>query len=99
MILIQPRHFSSVGVDSKDMAATPQSTEEDMEVPEDVLKLSDIPQDFQKGWWRITSQETIRQILLSLNARGIRERNLQKQFHKHLADTKELLKTMPNGEG
>ena len=70
-----------------------------METSEDVLRLNDIPESCQRGWWRVTSQTTIRQILLNLNSRGIRERNLQKQFHKYLNDSKQLLKTMPNDQG
>ena len=74
--------------------------EEEMETSSlDVLLLDKIPEDCQKGWWRTTSQDTIRQILLNLNSRGIRERNLQKQFHRFLSDSKELLKSMPNDEG
>jgi hypothetical protein len=90
-----------VDVESKEEnAPTPQSTEEEsMEVSEDVLRLNDIPESCQRGWWRVTSQATIRQLLLNLNSRGIRERNLQKQFHKNLNDSKDLLKTMPNDQG
>ena len=100
LVLFSPAG-NSFGVESKEEnAPTPQSTEEEsMETSDDVLRLNDIPESCQKGWWRVTSQATIRQILLNLNSRGIRERNLQKQFHKNLNDSKELLKTMPNDQG
>ena len=71
----------------------------DQKSVDSVLQLDKIPPDNQRGWWRITSQATIRQILLNLNGRGIRERNLQKQFHKSLNDSKELLRVMCNKSG
>ena len=82
-----------------DVTETAPLTEEASPPPEDPLLLDRIPDRYTKGWWRVTCHETIRHLLVNLNCRGIRERNLQKQFHKQLADSKELLKFMPNDDG
>lgn len=38
----------------------------------------------QRGWWRITNPEVFKELNNCLNVRGIREKNLQKSFERHV---------------
>ncbi|XP_076324451.1 bromodomain adjacent to zinc finger domain protein 2B-like isoform X5 [Tachypleus tridentatus] len=46
-------------------------------------KLSSLPPEYRKGWWRITDSEQLKTLLNALHPRGIRERHLQRQFQKY----------------
>ncbi|XP_023228332.1 bromodomain adjacent to zinc finger domain protein 2B-like isoform X1 [Centruroides sculpturatus] len=41
-----------------------------------------IPLELQRGWWRITDSEQLKQLLNALHPRGIREKMLKKQLQK-----------------
>ncbi|KAI0984358.1 hypothetical protein GJ496_006960 [Pomphorhynchus laevis] len=43
-----------------------------------------IPPEMQNGWWYINDIETIRALLMSLNKRGIREKNLYRSITKNI---------------
>lgn len=38
--------------------------------------------EYQKGWWKVSDQEQLRQLQKCLHPRGIREKNLQKTIQK-----------------
>lgn len=39
--------------------------------------------DKQRGWWRISDSEQLKSLIVALNVRGIREKNLQKLLEKN----------------
>ncbi|XP_052742957.1 bromodomain adjacent to zinc finger domain protein 2B isoform X8 [Bicyclus anynana] len=44
-----------------------------------------VPKDLRYGWWRITEEEQLKQLLEALHPRGVRERELHASFLHHLA--------------
>jgi len=38
----------------------------------------------QRGWWRITNPDTVKELLSCLTVRGIRERSFQKNLERYL---------------
>lgn len=43
-----------------------------------------IPEEFKKGWWKISEEEHVRTVHRNLHPRGIREKSLQKSLQKCL---------------
>ncbi|ESN91158.1 hypothetical protein HELRODRAFT_182234 [Helobdella robusta] len=43
----------------------------------------DVPLEKQRGWWKIDDVETLKNLLMSLNGRGLREKVLQKYLEKN----------------
>ncbi|KFM75592.1 Bromodomain adjacent to zinc finger domain protein 2B, partial [Stegodyphus mimosarum] len=42
-----------------------------------------IPEELQRGWWRITDPNQLKTLISALHHRGIREKMFQKQLQKH----------------
>lgn len=40
--------------------------------------------DMQRGWWRLSNPDTVKELMASLNMRGVRERLLQKALERQL---------------
>ncbi|XP_013395978.1 bromodomain adjacent to zinc finger domain protein 2B-like [Lingula anatina] len=57
------------------------------EVPAEALKQHSepkpIPKELERGWWRITDPNQLKQVMRCLHMRGIRERALQKTVQKY----------------
>ncbi|XP_064595320.1 bromodomain adjacent to zinc finger domain protein 2B-like isoform X3 [Liolophura sinensis] len=80
---------STPGGDSFKVPNTPGEcpTTSNSPAPSDLLKYEPaepipIPEDSQRGWWRITNPDHFKSLVRSLHPRGIRERDLQKAFQK-----------------
>ncbi|XP_052805441.1 bromodomain adjacent to zinc finger domain protein 2B-like isoform X3 [Mya arenaria] len=56
--------------------------------PEDVLKsyqgeAKPIPEELQRGWWKVVDREQVQELQRCLHPRGTRERDLHKQIQKY----------------
>ncbi|XP_076424672.1 bromodomain adjacent to zinc finger domain protein 2B isoform X22 [Peromyscus maniculatus bairdii] len=65
-------------------ASTAQPGAVEVAKPVDFPSPKPIPEEMQFGWWRIIDPEDLKTLLKVLHLRGIREKALQKQIHKHL---------------
>lgn len=65
-------------------ASTAQPAAVEVAKPVDFPSPKPIPEEMQFGWWRIIDPEDLKTLLKVLHLRGIREKALQKQIHKHL---------------